>query len=400
MNFLVIGLNQGMPVARQALVSSGQADTLDDLIANPYPKHHLASDDDYVVFLGDVIGGAAAGGSGDQHRRPVHLRRRRRSSSSPACGPRPLAARTRKVTTPSPPTRERCSMPADSDRRASKRPRRPLGLRLYELALTLPVLAYIAYSIYTNPDQFNDPVIFVWMAAIATVDLLPVPTTVSSVAFSLSFPLELSVALLYPTPVAALIAFCGSSDPRELRRDIPIMKALWIRAQIAVAVLCESVVFKSLATLESEWWLPRGRGHARGRRGLRGEPALRRRLRLPAGRHESDADPARDPRGAVRRVRAELHGPGALQRAGGHDLPGDRHPVDLRVHRAAGIRETDVHPNPFAAGSDERARREAGRERAPGVARLAHRACPTACCSSSGSPRRSTPRASATGASP
>jgi diguanylate cyclase (GGDEF)-like protein len=145
-------------------------------------------------------------------------------------------------------------MPADSDRRTPKRPRRPLGLRLYEAVLTVPVLAYIGYSMYTNPDQFNNPVIFVWMAAIATVDLLPVPTTVSSVAFSLSFPLELSVALLYPTPVAALIAFCGSSDPRELRREIPIMKALWIRAQIAVAVLCESAVFKSLATLESEWW--------------------------------------------------------------------------------------------------------------------------------------------------
>jgi len=55
MNFLVIGLNQGMPVARQALVASGQADTLDDLIDNPYPKHHLASGDDRVAFLGDVI---------------------------------------------------------------------------------------------------------------------------------------------------------------------------------------------------------------------------------------------------------------------------------------------------------------------------------------------------------
>ena len=55
MNFLVIGLNQGMPVARQALAASGQADTLDDLIGNPYPKHHLASEDDLVVFLGDVI---------------------------------------------------------------------------------------------------------------------------------------------------------------------------------------------------------------------------------------------------------------------------------------------------------------------------------------------------------
>jgi diguanylate cyclase (GGDEF)-like protein len=146
-------------------------------------------------------------------------------------------------------------MPEVEERRATRRSKRSLGLRLYELALVLPVTAYIGYSVYTDPVEFSDPLILVWMAAIATVDLLPVPTTVSSVAFSLSFPLELSVALLYPTPVAALIAFVGSSDPRELRRELPIMKALWIRGQIAAAVLCESMVFKSLASLDSEWWL-------------------------------------------------------------------------------------------------------------------------------------------------
>ncbi len=146
-------------------------------------------------------------------------------------------------------------MPEADDRRVLRRSRRSLGLRAYELVLTLPVLAYIGHSIFTDPEQFADPRLFVWMMAITAVDLLPVPTTVSSVAFSLSFPLELSVALLYPSPVAALIAFCGSGDRRELRREIPLMKALWIRAQIAVAVLCESVIFKSLATLESDWWL-------------------------------------------------------------------------------------------------------------------------------------------------
>lgn len=56
MNFLVIGANQGMPVSRQALESSDQGDLLTDLMNNPYPKHHLASDRDVVVFLGDVIG--------------------------------------------------------------------------------------------------------------------------------------------------------------------------------------------------------------------------------------------------------------------------------------------------------------------------------------------------------
>ena len=146
-------------------------------------------------------------------------------------------------------------MPGTEERRAARRRGRSLGLRLYELALVVPMFAYIGHSVYTSPGEFNDPLILIWVAAITAVDLLPVPTTVSSVAFSLSFPLELSVALLYPTPVAALIAFAGSADRDELRRELPISKALWIRAQIAVAVMVESTIFKEIATLESEWWL-------------------------------------------------------------------------------------------------------------------------------------------------
>ncbi len=146
-------------------------------------------------------------------------------------------------------------MPGAEERRATRKRGRSIGLRLYELGLVLPMFAYIGFSIYTNSGQFDDPLIVIWVVAIAAVDLLPVPTTVSSVAFSLSFPLELSVALLYPTPVAALIAFAGSADRDELRRELPISKALWIRAQIAVAVVFESTIFKELATLDSEWWL-------------------------------------------------------------------------------------------------------------------------------------------------
>jgi hypothetical protein len=57
MNFLVIGSNGGMPVSTQALVASGQADTVADLTndADSYVKHHLADDGDVVLFLGDVI---------------------------------------------------------------------------------------------------------------------------------------------------------------------------------------------------------------------------------------------------------------------------------------------------------------------------------------------------------
>jgi hypothetical protein len=57
LNFTVIAANGGMPVSREALVKSGQADTVRDLTnsADLYVKHHLAGPGDYVRALGDVI---------------------------------------------------------------------------------------------------------------------------------------------------------------------------------------------------------------------------------------------------------------------------------------------------------------------------------------------------------
>jgi hypothetical protein len=56
LNFLVIGVNQGMPVTREAIVSSGQAETLPSLVRGGGTKHHLATEEDRLLFLGDVIG--------------------------------------------------------------------------------------------------------------------------------------------------------------------------------------------------------------------------------------------------------------------------------------------------------------------------------------------------------
>jgi hypothetical protein len=57
LNFIVIGANAGMPVSEQALVASGQGATVGALTddADGYVKHHLASGDDRLLFLGDVI---------------------------------------------------------------------------------------------------------------------------------------------------------------------------------------------------------------------------------------------------------------------------------------------------------------------------------------------------------
>jgi hypothetical protein len=57
LNFVVIGVNGGMPVSEQALMASGQGDTVGALTddADSYVKHHLAGGDDRLLFLGDVI---------------------------------------------------------------------------------------------------------------------------------------------------------------------------------------------------------------------------------------------------------------------------------------------------------------------------------------------------------
>jgi hypothetical protein len=55
MNFTVIAINWGMPVSRLALINSDQVEVLRDLRREEGQKHHLATEEDKLRFLGDVI---------------------------------------------------------------------------------------------------------------------------------------------------------------------------------------------------------------------------------------------------------------------------------------------------------------------------------------------------------
>jgi diguanylate cyclase (GGDEF)-like protein len=132
-------------------------------------------------------------------------------------------------------------------------PARSSAIRLYEAAVILPLLAWLAWSFARTPAEISSPLLLEWIIAIAIVDMLPVPTPVGF-PFSLSFPLQLSVALLYPAPVAGAIALFGSSDIREFRRQIPFLQGTWNRSQIAWSVVVESMLFHQLGSLRSAWF--------------------------------------------------------------------------------------------------------------------------------------------------
>jgi diguanylate cyclase (GGDEF)-like protein len=122
--------------------------------------------------------------------------------------------------------------------------------------VVVPVIVFLMASFVRSPTPFLNPELVVWVIAIAVVDLLPVPTNVQSI-FSLSFPLELSVALLYGPAIGATVTFLGSSDIREIRREQAVMKGLFNRAQIALSTIVESLLFHSVATSvnHSHWYL-------------------------------------------------------------------------------------------------------------------------------------------------
>lgn len=59
------------------------------------------------------------------------------------------------------------------------------------------------------------------------------------------------VGFVYAPAAAALCAFLGASDPREYRRQVSLLRALFNRSQVTLSVLAASAVFHALADLDA-----------------------------------------------------------------------------------------------------------------------------------------------------
>ena len=251
LNFLVIGVNQGMPVSHRALVESGQEDLIDELVQSGGAKHHLATSEDSLRFLGDVIAipppVSQAASIGDllmyagagwfivawMHRRNGRPSRRSEESDEE---------------TPEPGDEPEGGTPGGVNGEA---PFTALAMRVGVVALTL---GWLAVELPGSADQVFDPAILFFIVAIAVVDLIPVPVW-GGMQLSLSFPILLGVAVIFDPPVAALIALLGSADPREVKLDVPLSVALYNRSQVAISVLIASKIFHATASGTSPWYV-------------------------------------------------------------------------------------------------------------------------------------------------
>jgi signal transduction histidine kinase len=106
------------------------------------------------------------------------------------------------------------------------------------------------YESFTNGSILMDLVF--WISVIAVVELLHVPVW-KSIQVSMGVPLLMAVAFLYPPELAGLVGLLSSSDPRELRHEVSLSRALFNRSQVALSVFFASLTFHALGGSLDSW---------------------------------------------------------------------------------------------------------------------------------------------------
>ncbi len=136
--------------------------------------------------------------------------------------------------------------------KASQTASQRLGrIRIFEVIVIVPTLLGIGLLLIEGPKDLSRSTaieLAVWVIIIGVVELLPVPVW-RGTHISLGVPLLMTVAFMYQPAAAALVALLGTSDPRELRRQVPPLRALFNRCQVALSVFAASLVFHSLASI-------------------------------------------------------------------------------------------------------------------------------------------------------
>ena len=132
---------------------------------------------------------------------------------------------------------------------AAREKRRRFELVAFQGLVIVPTLGTVAYQLIRNREVLDFDII-PWILLIAIVEALPVPAW-HGLQISVGFPLLMVVGFIYAPPTAALCAFLGALDPREYKRQVSLLRALFNRSQVTLSVLAASSVFHALADLES-----------------------------------------------------------------------------------------------------------------------------------------------------
>ena len=130
----------------------------------------------------------------------------------------------------------------------------PLRLRFMEwgvFAVAAGLLIAVAFTTLGSLGA-EARIVAVWLPLIVVSDLLPVPVW-GGVTIAPSLPILLAAAMLFQPVTVGALALIGSTDLREVRRQVTVGRAFFNRGQIAISVMTASWIFHSLGGDLTVW---------------------------------------------------------------------------------------------------------------------------------------------------
>jgi signal transduction histidine kinase len=124
-------------------------------------------------------------------------------------------------------------------------------------ALSVILAGSVVALLIAHQDAVASSINRLWMDLIFWTLLILIVNLISfemdPLQFTLDMPLLLTVAILYPPAVAALVALVGSTDIREFNRGVSLVRAVYNRSQIALSVFVSGLVFGSIPHGTERW---------------------------------------------------------------------------------------------------------------------------------------------------
>jgi signal transduction histidine kinase len=122
-------------------------------------------------------------------------------------------------------------------------PVRRAAFGLYASGVFLAVITIVVAGIlWGDWDKVGLPRLVFWLIACASSNLLPAPVT-QNVQLTMSSPVNLAIAFLFPCPVATAMVAAASVTDWELSGGTTVLRAAFNRGQLALSTAVASAVF-------------------------------------------------------------------------------------------------------------------------------------------------------------
>jgi signal transduction histidine kinase len=118
------------------------------------------------------------------------------------------------------------------------------AIRIFQLASSLSIFVFLALLVFSERAAVEGrwSQIVLWAAVALAADLMLVRVG-KGVTLTMSLPISLAAALLFPPAFAAIVAFAGCFDPMEVRGESSLSRAIFNRSQVALATTAAAFVF-------------------------------------------------------------------------------------------------------------------------------------------------------------